>query len=1011
MLGPLKPPPMPHTSDTDGPTKPTAASHDLTEAPAGSGRLLGRNSLADVPNRRDAPSVVVSGLRAIFGYRKTSLTLLVSVVLVLTYALTLLDASLGATVELPRAASFEGEVLDRAWRDLQQIGRLKHPYGSQGNDYVHNYLLERLSAIIADGSHIELDTDTHSGAANTILYPLAKDTIVYYESNNLVVRINGTDPTLDALLVLAHYDSVPTSYGITDDGMGVALMLGLVEYYSSAKVPRPRRTLIFNFNNDEEFGLYGATAFVLAHRWFKQVGFFLNLEGTGAGGKCILFRSTDYGVAKYYGSVRFPYATSLFQQGFNNRVIHSETDYKVYKEQGSLRGIDLAFYKPRDLYHTDKDKIANVNVKSLWHMLASAIDYTVAMSSRLDLDDESEHTSYNFDPAVFGTFANRYFVWPIRSLIVANLVLLVAVPLVSLPLLVTVLYYKRNWSVGVVNFVKFPLAYALSIAAVQGLTRWCVRVNEFLPTSHHLLVVTTLMAAFALVNYVVLNSYNYVFYNYKKHDHDEKLIIILQVSFLYWVALVVSTAKLFHNKMGDDHTGEYPLTLLLALQSTAGLVGLLGWTLRKSRRNHSYKFVSEAEDRQPLIAGSPAAYGSQDHHSSSSAVEPPSSSSSILLTTQELNQDEDDLHRKRHAYLYAWSIQFLLIVPLSSLLIFHIGALTLDGVSKSIQESLALQKLIYKCLQAFVFAWALPFLAFVFKINRFGVLLIVLLLGQGLLRVYTTDPFDQLNPLKLRFLQLIDLDSQGHNAVDVYGRQRTPMRSVLSDLPSLKAANESLVCTSIGDGMEKCSFNTTLGPNLVPNLHSYNELLQVQILKNSLNGNEPFGLLTGEVKITTAENRMCNVGFYLKDESNDGPIFPVKTIIVHSGARKNATDIEVAGIPKGFSRDAAGNFIYKDLDGLKKIQLLHLNASQPYHIEFQWVPNFFELNDATITRENKLGLHIECFWAEADQVVNKDGTVIDKVPVYSELLQYSPNYVSWANKEQGLVALSKSVLV
>ncbi len=74
------------------------------------------------------------------------------------------------------------------------------------------------------------------------------------------------------------------------------------------------------------------------------------------------------------------------------------------------------------------------------------------------------------------------------------------------------------------------------------------------------------------------------------------------------------------------------------------------------------------------------------------------------------------------------------------------------------------------------------------------------------------------------------------------------------------------------------------------------------------------------------------------------------------------------------------------------------------------MPNFFELNDATTTRENKLGLHIECFWAEVDQVVNKDGTVTDKVPVYSELLQYSPQLRERA-KEQAFVTLSKPLLV
>lgn len=91
------------------------------------------------------------------------------------------------------------------------------------------------------------------------------------------------------------------------------------------------------------------------HPWFNKVGYFINLEGTGAGGKAILFRGTDYGIVKYFNKVRYPYASSIFQQGFANSLIHSETDYKVYREAG-LRGLDLAFLS-RDLYHTAEDNI------------------------------------------------------------------------------------------------------------------------------------------------------------------------------------------------------------------------------------------------------------------------------------------------------------------------------------------------------------------------------------------------------------------------------------------------------------------------------------------------------------------------------------------------------------------------------------------------------------------------------------------------------------------------------
>jgi Zn-dependent M28 family amino/carboxypeptidase len=59
------------------------------------------------------------------------------------------------------------------------------------------------------------------------------------------------------VLFSAHYDSVPTGPGTTDDGIGVVTMLALVEYFSE-EGRRPKRSMVFNFNNGEEDGLNGS---------------------------------------------------------------------------------------------------------------------------------------------------------------------------------------------------------------------------------------------------------------------------------------------------------------------------------------------------------------------------------------------------------------------------------------------------------------------------------------------------------------------------------------------------------------------------------------------------------------------------------------------------------------------------------------------------------------------------------------------------------------------------------
>ena len=58
-----------------------------------------------------------------------------------------------------------------------------------------------------------------------------------------------------AVLFSAHYDSVSTGPGATDDGMSVVSLVQMVKYLAHN---RPRRTAVFNINNGEEDGLHGA---------------------------------------------------------------------------------------------------------------------------------------------------------------------------------------------------------------------------------------------------------------------------------------------------------------------------------------------------------------------------------------------------------------------------------------------------------------------------------------------------------------------------------------------------------------------------------------------------------------------------------------------------------------------------------------------------------------------------------------------------------------------------------
>lgn len=1000
--------------------------HRLSESSTVSGNRSGEQSRQLASHRSSKPNVFVRLIRAVFGYRKTSVTLFVFLTIISTLVLVELSNNLDFSVKLP-SNKLERTILDNSWLDLQKIGGGEHPYSSKGNDYVHDYLETRIIKLVEKRSKfIEYDNDMNY--TNNIIFKNEYEfynQVTYYESNNLLVRINGSDSSLPALLVSAHYDSVPSSFGITDDGMGIVSLLGILDYYSSDGIDQPVRTIILNFNNNEEFGLMGATSF-LHHPWFKQIKYFLNLEGTGAGGKAALFRGTDYGIVKYFKHVRYPFGTSLFQQGFNNHLIHSETDYKIYKENGGIRGIDLAFYKPRDIYHTAGDNIRNVDIKSMWHMLSNSLDFVgIVSSQRIDLDDEnassdSNETSREF--AIFSSFFNWFFVIPVSQLVLINVTCLAVIPLISLPLLVIIFNYKKNWHIGFINAIKFPVSLCLSIGVLNIITHnFIASINEFLPTSSYSSVVTTLYALFLLLNYLILNSINYIFRGYKGLYHDEKLILIIQTSFIYWILLIISTTKLSTNKIGHDHTGEFPLSILFLLQSIGALFGLLSWSFKKtSRADHKN---DDNEARQALLSHDEHNnYGSNENDLSESG-EPILSSSSLSLNTT-LSQDTNNLVKNlRKSFSYDWSIQYIVIVPLSSLIIYNTGSLLLSGLNKSIQESLNAEKLIFDLIQLIAIALAIPLLPFIFKINRLLVTALILVLCLGFISIFFMPAFDQLNPLKLRFVQSISLDeSSDISVVNVFGRYGSPMSNVLLDLPSLKESNETLECKPLQDGMQICSYKSSLLPHISADLTDFNDYLDVQILKNS-SSDYPYGLLSGEIKIKVPKNRVCRLSFNNSNFENSKQSL-VRTILVYeeksfdnssNEARSFETShLHASSIPEGFSRDKKGTYIFKNLNGIDKLELNKLSWDKPYHVGFQWMPKFVDFVLAEKENDNfphkrdfnNLGIHIECFWGDLNYDENNTE---EKIPAYSEVLHYSPNYVSWANKESGLVSVLKYI--
>ena len=140
-----------------------------------------------------------------------------------------------------------------------KIAGLPHPYNSHQNDVVREYILNRVQDIASHSSFVTVDDDLTSNVTFGQTWGSDGGLAAYFEGSNILVKVNGSLPGLDGVLFSAHFDSVSTAPGATDDGMGVVTLIALVEYFAK-EGNRPKRTVVFNINNAEEDGLYGAHA-------------------------------------------------------------------------------------------------------------------------------------------------------------------------------------------------------------------------------------------------------------------------------------------------------------------------------------------------------------------------------------------------------------------------------------------------------------------------------------------------------------------------------------------------------------------------------------------------------------------------------------------------------------------------------------------------------------------------------------------------------------------------------
>lgn len=968
----------------------------------------------------------------IFRFRKTSLSLLA----IFTYVLVIIIEEIEFKNSLT-PPKHEPAILKDAWSHLEVISSTKHPFTSPYNDYLHDYLGDAVTRITNGTSYIEISSDKKQNHTIFInqhdVFNKSNDDnrIIYYESSNILVKIKGSNPKLPGILVSAHYDSVPTSFGTTDDGMGIASMLAALKYFSDSG-KQPLRTIIFNFNNNEEFGLLGAEAFI-QHSWFHDVSFFINLEGTGAGGRPILFRGTDKSVLDWYKYVSKPFANSIFQQGFNSGLISSQTDYHVYEKNG-LRGLDIAFYLPRSFYHTFKDSIKYTSKGSLWMMITNVLDILIEVSESSDKYDSEMGYSVYFD-----VLNHWYFNFTLEKSFILNILLMVFIPFFII-ILLSLISSKKTWFIGLRGWLRFPATLVTCYYFSKLIMAYFYNKNPLLLSVNYQYAITIVFAICVLVGYSILNVASYL-----APVHDQKLVILLELNILSWLSVVWITFEI-NNK---NNMGGYMLTIFYILSSLATIWGLLGMVFKNSPCYKKTKtFVvygsntpdSEVQDgdienveyrtNEPRVHDIVDNNSNIDSNNNSNGNNMGDESDNVLdndentplmgESSMTINHETQDsfLHKIKHSAInslqYDWMIQFLTLVPISIFLVYSNGKIVLDALHETVQENKNFDKPVWDFVILIGFSLSLFIFPFIHKLNFISVQISVILLIVGIFGSYFSPSSTENSPMKLRFVETFDVN-KNESLANIFGRQGY-IPEILSEVPYIN--EEDISCTMYNlSGTETCSYEGNrpwlLSGSLANN--SFDKYLNVTVLSNS-NGfvesgeNDKYSPLEAVLEISLRGTRQCYMTF---NTSNPKFKAPVKMVTVYKEGN-DANDIAITddylndNEEKGALRDEFGNWIFKVMKGIDLLEMHKLNWEDEkskdnmntFKVKIKWLPFLY---DSDVELISNLGVNVECHWSGFDESVMVDGIEKNKVQDYLDLMLYTDVGVAWTNLRPGIV--------
>ena len=223
---------------------------------------------------------------------------------------------------------------------------------------------------------------------------------------NVIARLDGSARGA-AVLLAAHYDSVPAGPGAFDDGAGAATVLEIARAYKS--LPTPKNSIIFLIDDGEETGLLGARVFVDQHPWAKEVRVAVNVDNRGTSGPSLMYETGDanaWATRLYTEHASRPATNSILY--FAYKHLPADTDFTVFKAAG-YQGVNFAAIDDAVEYHTPLDDFGNANSATLQHHGDNALT-SVRTFAETEIANPPKGAAAYFD-----LFERWTISWPARA--------------------------------------------------------------------------------------------------------------------------------------------------------------------------------------------------------------------------------------------------------------------------------------------------------------------------------------------------------------------------------------------------------------------------------------------------------------------------------------------------------------------------------------------------------------------------------------------------------------------